>query len=853
MSVGINFISKWDPKGIKAAIKSFDEFKASSNKATMGISKGSVAAAAALTALVAASKHALHAAIENEVSQTRFNTVLKNVTNATQEQIAVINEHIAAVSEQSGITRENLRPAMQYLLVATGNVTTAQKDLTLAMDISAATGADLTAVTSALGRAHNGVTRGLIKLDPSLKAVLGTTKDFTKVQQILIDKFGGSEAAFEKTAAGGMRQFSNTIHELWVNLGTALLPVFKAVIPYFVALGNFASNHSRMFVTMAAGVAAFSAAILIANTYLKIMTVWEALVDALNPFTLIVTAIAAVIAIIAALYIKFEGVRTVVNAVINAVIASIEQWANLFIKFYNFLIDAFAHLNTITKMFGVSLGEASHISEISLGRIGGAVKATEKTLMDFRRAEHGVADEIGGMNNQFAGTGKTVKTAAEKLKDYIAALTGVSDANQKVKDATQDVADAQFKVTEAGRAVADANQKVIDATYGVAQAQKNAKKAHDEIAKAQRSAEQAAKDVTAAEVKLKESTDQVAMAQKALDKAIQGVSASSREGINAQHDLVLAQREFEKAGYDVEKAQFDLAKAEADLAAGREDASLSQADLRKLEISAAEAKLSLADAQDAQAKSQDDVSKANQFYNETINGISTDSQQYKDLLRQLNDAKAAEQEAVDNVTEARIKEQDAIAGIQEALDNEEGALRDVEKAQRDLDDAKFEAIKAHEEELKAIRDVEKARRDEAAAILAVGQAERDLAALRGKTPQNIINQAQEQVAAANAAAGLTGTTTTTTRFTTSAIRNKMLADLMPFANGGIVTSPTVGLLAEAGKPEAVIPLDRLGDMGGNIYVTVNAGIGTNGDEVGKQIIDHILRAERRTGKVFARA
>jgi hypothetical protein len=46
-------------------------------------------------------------------------------------------------------------------------------------------------------------------------------------------------------------------------------------------------------------------------------------------------------------------------------------------------------------------------------------------------------------------------------------------------------------------------------------------------------------------------------------------------------------------------------------------------------------------------------------------------------------------------------------------------------------------------------------------------------------------------------------------------------DIPLLANGGIVTSPTLAVVGEAG-PEAVIPLDRLGAMGAggnvNIYV-----------------------------------
>jgi phage-related protein len=78
------------------------------------------------------------------------------------------------------------------------------------------------------------------------------------------------------------------------------------------------------------------------------------------------------------------------------------------------------------------------------------------------------------------------------------------------------------------------------------------------------------------------------------------------------------------------------------------------------------------------------------------------------------------------------------------------------------------------------------------------------------------------------------------------------------ADGGIVMPTPGGVLAniaEAGKPEAVIPLDRFGDMGKtvNYNITVNAGMGSDGSDIGRQIVDQILRYERSSGRVFARA
>ncbi len=78
---------------------------------------------------------------------------------------------------------------------------------------------------------------------------------------------------------------------------------------------------------------------------------------------------------------------------------------------------------------------------------------------------------------------------------------------------------------------------------------------------------------------------------------------------------------------------------------------------------------------------------------------------------------------------------------------------------------------------------------------------------------------------------------------------------LPFAEGGIVTSPVVGLVGEAG-PEAIIPLDRLGSMGGgttnNFSISVQAGVG-DPQTIGQQIVAYIKRYEKASGAVFASA
>ena len=74
---------------------------------------------------------------------------------------------------------------------------------------------------------------------------------------------------------------------------------------------------------------------------------------------------------------------------------------------------------------------------------------------------------------------------------------------------------------------------------------------------------------------------------------------------------------------------------------------------------------------------------------------------------------------------------------------------------------------------------------------------------------------------------------------------------IPMAEGGIVKRPVLAMVGEAG-PEAVIPLSRgLNSVGSNqsIVVNVNAGMGTDGNQVGDQIVEALTRWQKRNGSL----
>ena len=76
------------------------------------------------------------------------------------------------------------------------------------------------------------------------------------------------------------------------------------------------------------------------------------------------------------------------------------------------------------------------------------------------------------------------------------------------------------------------------------------------------------------------------------------------------------------------------------------------------------------------------------------------------------------------------------------------------------------------------------------------------------------------------------------------------------AEGGIVKKQPGGIIANIGEgnyDEAVIPLKPGMNMGTTINITVNAGMGADGGQIGEQIVNHIRRYERSSGPVFVKA
>jgi hypothetical protein len=184
--------------------KAFSNAEKATQKLTNGVKSlaGAFGLAFGTRALVNYSKKAVNAFAADEKAARSLALQLKNTGNAFAAP--QVEAYIANLQKTTGVLDDNLRPAFQSILTATGDVALSQKALGLALDISAGTGKDLGAVSIALAKGFGGQTTALSRLGAGLDKATLASGDMDKITTILTGKFKGQALEAVKGYAGQM-------------------------------------------------------------------------------------------------------------------------------------------------------------------------------------------------------------------------------------------------------------------------------------------------------------------------------------------------------------------------------------------------------------------------------------------------------------------------------------------------------------------------------------------------------------------------------------------------------------------------------------------------------------------------
>ena len=230
MAINIPIISSLNTKGFDSAKKEFQSLQGFGAKSGFLLQKAMLPAAGAVTALAGGLGMAAKAAAEDEKSANLLAQQLKRTLGANDELTASMAAFVDKTQLATNVTDQELRPALSNLVRFTGNAKKAQDLLTLSVDASVATGRDLTAVSTAIGRAYDGNFTALKKLGIPLDENIIKTKDFKAAQKALTDQFGGAAAANLNTFEGRLKNVKIRFDEFVETIGYKVLPIVDSLL-----------------------------------------------------------------------------------------------------------------------------------------------------------------------------------------------------------------------------------------------------------------------------------------------------------------------------------------------------------------------------------------------------------------------------------------------------------------------------------------------------------------------------------------------------------------------------------------------------------------------------------------------
>ena len=234
MAVGAivaRILTQYSDKGSKAAQKDiqklgaqFDAFGKNAVRA-FGIAGAAVGAFA-----IKLGKDAVQGAMKDQKAQASLALALRNTTNANDEVIASTVKYLDKLELSTGVNNDELIPSLQKLVTVTGDLNTAQKLQQIALDVSAGTTKELSAVTDTFVKALNGNLGAFKRMGVSIDANIIKNNDLAAAFEQLSKTYGGQAATRAETFEFRMLRLRWAFDQALDSLGYAFLPVLEQFV-----------------------------------------------------------------------------------------------------------------------------------------------------------------------------------------------------------------------------------------------------------------------------------------------------------------------------------------------------------------------------------------------------------------------------------------------------------------------------------------------------------------------------------------------------------------------------------------------------------------------------------------------
>jgi hypothetical protein len=215
-NVEIKIATEYNGKGTKDAEKAMRKLQK-----TVRNLAGALGVALSARAVVQFGKASVKAFAEDEAAASKLTNTMKNL--GIELSAPSMQRFIENLASATGVVDDQLRPAMQSLLQVTGSVAQSQKILAASIDVSRATGTDLSQVANDMAQAFVGNTKGLRKYNLGLTQAELKTASFADIMNRMNDLFGGASQAFLATYAGQLSLLAQAAGEAQEVIGKGII------------------------------------------------------------------------------------------------------------------------------------------------------------------------------------------------------------------------------------------------------------------------------------------------------------------------------------------------------------------------------------------------------------------------------------------------------------------------------------------------------------------------------------------------------------------------------------------------------------------------------------------------------
>jgi len=248
----INIGSKLDAKGFKQAETALGKLNGSAKKLA-----GALGLAFGARAVVNYSKSAVKAFAADDKAARALTLTLDNLGLAFANP--EVTKFISSLEKQFGVLDDELRPAYQKLLTATGDYKKAQDLLRTSLDLSAMSSFDVQTVTTDLTRAYAGNTRGLTKYALGLDKAQLAGMSFEEILTQIAAVSNGQADLAAGTYAGSIDKLNVAMANASETIGKSLINAIGTLsggegLPKTIALIETLSEGFSRAITLSARV-----------------------------------------------------------------------------------------------------------------------------------------------------------------------------------------------------------------------------------------------------------------------------------------------------------------------------------------------------------------------------------------------------------------------------------------------------------------------------------------------------------------------------------------------------------------------------------------------------------------------